>query len=349
MVEIKIAGRQIGEGHPPYIIAEMSANHGGDLNRALNIIDLAAQCGADAIKFQAYTPDTLTLDSSMPGFVIDADNPWKGRRLYELYESAATPYEWFPTLYERARKMGITPFTSPFGADSLDMLEQLGSPAYKIASFEVVDQELIAAVAQTGKPIILSTGLCTIPEIEEAVAVVREAGCQELALLKCNSAYPARTDEANLLAIQKLQEGFMVPVGYSDHTLGTTAAIVACALGACIIEKHFIDSRQPETADSAFSATPSELTQMISQCLESRTMRGKPIMGPTEHERGSLVFRRSLYVTEDVPSGGCFSRSNVRSIRPGNGLEPKHLQNVIGRRAARAVKAGEPLTWEMLA
>ena len=345
---VTIDGRQVGPSAPPYIVAELSANHGGDLQRALRIIELIAEAGADAVKFQAYTAESLTLDCGLPGFTIEGESLWKDRRLYELYAEAATPYDWFPELYARARRCGITPFTSPFGLDALEMLEALDTPAYKIASFEAVDHGLIAAFAATGKPLVISTGLCSLEEIAEAVATARAAGCEEIVLLKCNSAYPASFEEANLLAIPALAERFGLPVGYSDHTLGVGAPVAACALGACMIEKHVIDSREPPTADSQFSALPSELREIVTLCRAAQEARGEAAFGPTEREQQSLMFRRSLYAVADIAAGEAFTGENVRSIRPGHGLAPKHLPEVLGRQARRALKRGEPLTWEDL-
>lgn len=345
---VRIEDRTIGAGAPPYIVAELSANHGGVIERALRIVELAAEAGADAIKFQAYTAESLTLDCDTEGFTIESDGPWNNRSLFDLYREAATPYDWFPELYARARKCGITPFTSPFSTDVLDMLESLGSPAYKIASFEAVDHDLIASCAATGKPLIISTGLCRLDEIEEAVAVARDNGCKEIILLKCNSAYPARFEEANLLGIPALSEHFDLPVGYSDHSLGICAPIAACALGACMIEKHFIDAREPSTADSRFSAVPSELREIVAQCRNAYAARGRVSFGPTDQERPSLVFRRSLYATRDIAAGEAFTNDNVRSIRPGYGLKPKHLPEVLNKRARRALKRGEPLDWDVV-
>ncbi len=345
---LEICGRRIGHEDPPYIVAELSANHGGDLERAKRIIRMAAKLGADAIKFQAYHAGNMTLDCDMPGFTVEADNPWKGRRLFELYASAATPYEWFPELFGEARAAGIVPFATPFGSDAVEMLEALNAPAYKIASFEAVDLELIAACGRTGKPMIISTGLCSEDEIGEALEAARTAGATEIGILKCSSAYPAKLEDANLLAILRLRETFGVPVGYSDHTIGTTAAIAACALGACMIEKHVIDAREPPTADSDFSALPDELEELVRLCRNAYAIRGNGRLERSEREEQSLVFRRSLYASADIPEGQSLDCSNVRSVRPGFGLAPKHLEDIVGRRTNRAVKKGEPLDWELL-
>jgi pseudaminic acid synthase len=342
---IAIAGRTIGPQHPPYVIAEMSANHGGDFDRACRIVELAAQSGADAIKFQAYTADSLTLDSGAPGFVVTADNPWKGRRLHELYAQAATPYDWLPKLFDLARSRGITPFCSPFDHEAVRILEGLNAPAYKIASFEAVDPDLIAACAKTGKPLIISTGMCSEDEIEEALVAARAAGATELAILKCTSAYPSQPSEANLMTIPAMIDRFQIPVGFSDHTLGAAVPATAVALGAMLIEKHFIDSREPATADSTFSALPSEMRETVRNCRIAFEARGSVHYGPAERERESLVFRRSLFVVRDVAAGEPFTRDNIRSVRPATGLAPKHFSRVLGRHARAALKQGTPLSW----
>ena len=348
MSPIVIDNRSIGPNHLPYIIAELSANHGGDLQRARRIVQMAAECGADAIKFQAYTADSLTLDCDMPDFVIASDNPWKGRRLYDLYAEAATPYDWFPELFAYARKLGITPFASPFDTKAVAMLENLEAPAYKIASFEAVDVELIAACAATGKPVIVSTGLCSLEDIEDVVKTFRQAGGRELALLVCSSAYPSDPKELNLSVVADMAVRFGVPTGFSDHTLGAAVAIAACAMGACIVEKHVIDSRTPPTADSAFSALPEELADLVTGCRTAFLARGRVDYGLSEREKQSTVFRRSLYAVRDIDSGEAFTDSNVRSIRPGYGLLPKEKPNLKGRRANRRIMRGEPLSWELV-
>ena len=346
---LTIAGRRIGPDDPPYIIAELSANHGGDLERAKRIIRMARDRGADAIKFQAYTPENMTLDCDLPGFTVEADNPWKGRRLHELYASAATPYAWFPDLFATARQAGITPFCSPFGLDAVAMLEGLDAPAYKIASFEAVDVDLIAACARTGKPLIISTGLCTEDEAAGALEAARAGGAREVALLKCSSAYPSLTEETNLLAIPYMRERFGVPIGYSDHTLGTAVAIAAAALGACIVEKHVIDARTPPTADSEFSALPDDLDRLVRGCREAFLARGQAKLGPTARENQSRVFRRSLYAVRDIAAGATLGRDDIRAIRPGHGLLPKHLAELIGRKVRRHIRRGEPITWDVVA
>lgn len=345
---LQINGQNIGTEHLPYIIAELSANHGGKIDRAKKIIQMAKDCGADAIKLQAYTPDNITIDCDKPDFLIQSDTLWKGKRLYDLYESAKTPYSWFPELFEFADKVDITIFASPFGLDAVAMLEELNCPAYKIASFEAVDRELITACAATGKPLIISTGLCTLDEVRAAVATAKNAGCNELALLKCNSAYPAVDREANLLAIAELQKEFSIPIGYSDHTLGSAVPIAACALGASIVEKHVIDSRTPPTADSEFSALPETLREIVAGCKKAWEARGRPVLEPTLNERASMVFRRSLYVAAPVKKGEMFSRKNVRSVRPGHGLAPEFLQEICTKKAKVDIDAGTALSWDLV-
>ncbi len=343
-----IENRRIATDEPPFVVAELSANHGGEFDRAARIIDMAADAGADAVKFQAYTAESLTLDSDREEFTIRGDSPWAGQSLYALYQDAATPYEWFPDLFGLCRKRGIIPFASPFDRDAVQMLEGLDSPAYKIASFEAVDLDLITACAETGKPVIISVGLCTADDIEDAMSAARQTGNTDVVLLQCTSVYPAKPEEADLLTIPALLERFGVPVGYSDHTLGTVSSAAACALGASVIEKHVIDAREPPTADSAFSLTGPELKALVEACRTAWASRGSVRDGPTEQERSSLAFRRSLYVTTDVAEGATLTRDNVRSIRPGLGLPPKSLPAVIGRRASRALHAGEPLDWSMV-
>lgn len=346
--DFAIAGRAISGDTPPYIIAEMSANHGGSLARALRIIELAARVGADAIKFQAYTADSLTIDTDAPGFVIEGGKLWNGERLYSLYRRAATPYEWFPELFACARRHGITAFASPFDADAVAMLEGLGAPAYKIASFEAADLELIAACASTGKPLIISTGLCEREEIGEAVATAQRAGDGGVMLLRCVSAYPADPRDANLATILAMREAFGVPVGLSDHTIGTAAAVAACALGAVAIEKHFIDAPEPPTPDSAFSATPEGLGALVRDCRVAQLSRGAVSYGISQTERDSLVFRRSLYAVVDIAAAAPLTRENVRSIRPGYGLAPKHLPAILGRPARVEIRRGTPLRWDLI-
>ena len=347
MTGLAIAGRLVGPEHPPYIIAEMSANHGGDLARARRIIKLAAEAGADAIKFQAYTADSITLDSQNPGFVIEGESLWTGRRLHDLYAEASTPYAWFPELFALARAEGITPFATPFDVAAVAMLESLDAPAYKIASFEAVDLELIAACARTGKPLIISTGMCNDTDVGEAISAARSAGCTQLAILKCTSAYPATPAAANLMTIPAMMARFDACVGVSDHTLGTVVSVAACALGASLVEKHFIDAPEPKTADSAFSLGPDDLRRLVVECREAFESRGSVHYGPFGAEVRSLQFRRSLYAVRDIRSGETLDRTNVRSVRPGYGLAPKHLPQVLGRRAKKDIAFATPLAWDL--
>jgi pseudaminic acid synthase len=346
--KINVGGRHIGPGEPPFIIAELSANHGGSLDRALRIVDLAADAGVDAIKFQAYTPDDLTLDLDGPGFVIEGDNPWTGKRLFALYADAATPYDWFPKLYARARARNILPFTTPFGAGAIEMLERLDTPAYKIASFEAVDHELIKACAQTGKPILISTGMCDKTEIEESLQTLRDAGAREVAIFRCNSGYPARLQEANLASLTDMMQAFGLPTGFSDHTIGLAASVAACALGANMIEKHVIDSPEPATPDSTFSIVPDQLALLVSMCRDAAVARGEVSYGPSRKEKESLSFRRSLYVCQDIAAGEVLTTDNIRCVRPGFGLHPRHFPEVLGRMAVRPISAGEPLSLDAL-
>jgi N-acetylneuraminate synthase len=343
---LTIAGRRIGPDAPPYIIAELSANHGGDLARAKRIIRLAADKGADAVKFQAYTADSLTLDCERPDFVVAGDNPWTGRRLHALYQEAATPYEWFPELFAYAKACGIPAFASVFGKDSIALLESLGAPAYKIASFEAVDTELIAACAATGKPVIVSTGLCTLADIQTALDAARSGGSREIALLRCNSAYPADPAEANLATIADMIARFDVPIGYSDHTIETLPAAIAVGIGACIVEKHVIDTREPATADSTFSCLPDQLEALVKACRDAYAARGGIKYGPSKREAASIVFRRSLYAVAAIGEGETLTRENVRSIRPGNGLPPRCLPQILGKPARHAIARGEPIRWD---
>ncbi len=345
---IEINGRPIGPGRPVYIIAEMSANHNQDFEQAVNILRASKEAGADAVKLQTYTPDTLTIDSAKPYFQIGDGTLWKGRSLYSLYNEAYTPWDWQPKLKQIANELGMDLFSSPFDYTAVDFLEKIEIPAYKIASFELVDLPLIQRVAQTGKPLIISTGMATLAEIDEAVRAARAAGATEIALLKCSSAYPAPPEEMNLRTIPHLAEAFGVIAGLSDHTLGITVPIMAVALGACIIEKHFTLSRTIPGPDSAFSLEPHEFKEMVDAVRVAEKALGDVRYEVTERERASRAFRRSLFVVKDMKVGDVYSKENVRSIRPSNGLPPKYLGEVLGRRAARAIERGTPLSWDML-
>ncbi|PNQ95293.1 pseudaminic acid synthase (plasmid) [Azospirillum argentinense] len=343
--DVIINGRPIGPGHPPYLIAEMSGNHQGDLNRALALVDAAKEAGADAVKLQTYTADTLTIDHDGPGFLLEG-GLWKGRTLHDLYREAHTPWEWHGPLFERARAIGLTIFSSPFDDTAVDLLERLDAPAFKIASFEVNDLPLIRRAARSGKPLILSTGLATLGEIGEAVEAVGDA---PLVLLHCVSGYPTPPEDCNLRTIPHLAQAFGVAVGLSDHTHGVAVPVAATALGAVVIEKHFTLSRADGGVDSAFSLEPAEFKAMANSVRTAWAALGRVHYGVKPSEAGGRDYRRSLYVTADVAAGEALSADSVRSIRPGFGMEPKHLPAVLGRRAARALKRGEPLRWDMLA
>jgi pseudaminic acid synthase len=346
---IEIGGRRIGPDQPVYVIAEMSANHGQSFEHAVKIIKAAKDAGADAVKLQTYTPDTLTIRSDTPEFRIGGGTLWDGKTLYDLYATAYMPWEWQPKLKAIASDLGLDLFSTPFDASAVDFLEAMDVPAHKIASFEVVDLALIRKVAQTGKPVIMSTGMASLAEIDEAVRAFREAGGTQLALLKCTSAYPAPPDEMNLRTIPHLAEAFGTPVGLSDHTLGISVPIAAVALGACIIEKHFTLSRSEPGPDSAFSLEPHEFKAMVEAVRTVEQALGRVSYEVTAKEKASRVFRRSLFVVQDVKAGEKFTADNLRSIRPGNGLHPRHFNDFIGHPASRAISAGTPLAWLHLA
>lgn len=340
----RIGRREIGPGRPAYVIAEMSGNHNQDYSRAVEILRAAKEAGADAVKLQTYTADTLTIRSDKAHFRIRG-TLWNDRTLHDLYREASTPWEWQPRLKKEASRLGMDLFSSPFDATAVDFLEKMGVPAYKIASFEIVDHALIEKAARTGKPIIMSTGMATLEEIREAVGAARRAGARDLALLKCTSAYPAPAGDMNLRTIGDLARRLRVPVGLSDHTLGIEVPVAAVALGACIIEKHFTTSRALGGPDCAFSLEPAEFAAMVSAVRKIEQSLGRATYGPTPAEKKSLVFRRSLFVVKDVNKGERFSGENVRSIRPGYGLAPKHLRKILGRKAARSISRGTPLAW----
>ncbi len=342
-----INGRRIGPTHPPFIIAELSANHNGDINRAFAIMRAAKDAGADAIKLQTYSADTLTIDHDGPGFIIES-GLWKGRKLYDLYEEAGTPWEWHEPLFAYGKELGITVFSSPFDPSAVAFLEKFDVPAYKVASFELVDLALIKTIAATGKPIILSTGMASFEEIEEAIDTARSAGCTYLAVLHCISAYPAKPEESNLKTIADMAERLGIVIGLSDHTTGIATATAGVAMGANIIEKHFTLRRSDGGPDSAFSLEPEELSILCKTCKVAWASIGEVAYGPSETEKNSLVFRRSLYIVEDIPPGGKLTKDNVRSIRPGFGLPPRHLPDVLGQTAKQAIPRGTPLQWDLL-
>lgn len=342
-----IEGRIIDKDHPPYVIAELSANHNGSLDNALRCIEAFKSCGADAIKLQTYTPDTLTLDCQREDFVIHG-GLWDGQTLYQLYEKAYLPWEWHQPLFEHAKQLGITIFSTPFDETAVDLLEELNTPAYKIASFEAIDIPLIQYVAQTRKPMIISTGMASWEEIDEAVAAARDSGCRDLALLHCVSSYPAPIEQSNLLTIRELEKRFGVMAGISDHTLGTTVAIASIALGARIIEKHVTLDRSHDGPDSSFSLEPDEFRQLCIQTRDAWKALGAVKKGKVAAEDSSVKFRRSIYVTEDTKAGEILTRKNIRCIRPGFGLAPKHYESVLGRTLKIDAKKGTALSWDMM-
>ena len=347
--QILHAGTEKASDPSPFIIAEMSGNHNASLDKALAIVDAAASAGADALKLQTYTPDTMTLDIAEGEFVIaNPSSLWAGRDLYNLYKEAHTPWEWHKPIFDRARSHGMLAFSSAFDATSVDFLETLDVPCYKVASFECVDIPLIKKVASTGKPLIISTGMATIAEIDDAVTAARGAGCKHLVLLKCTSSYPASPENSNLRTIPHLADLFGCEAGLSDHTLGIGAAVAATALGAGVIEKHFIMSRAEGGVDSAFSLEPHEFKGLVDEVRTAQAALGSIFYGATESEQKGRTRRRSLYVTKDIAAGGMITADNIRSIRPGLGLAPKFHDTLIGRRVGTAVKKGTPVSWDLL-
>lgn len=346
---IRVGNRQIGPGHRPFIIAEMSGNHNGDLSRALAIVKVAAENGADAIKLQTYTAETMTLDIATGDFFIDDPNSlWVGRNLYSLYEEAHTPWEWHREIFDYAKSLGLLAFSTPFDATAVDFLEELEVPMYKIASFENTDLPLIRRVAQTGKPVIISVGLASIGEIHEAVAAARDAGAKDLVLLKTTSSYPATAENANIATLDHLRKAFNCEVGISDHTLGVGVALASVAFGATVIEKHLTLDRADGGVDSEFSMNPLELKIIVEEAPRVQASIGVVSYGPTSSEVNSLKFRRSLYFSRSLAAGESLNTSNVRAVRPGFGLPTKHLDNVLGMRVSRDVEAGDPVSWDVL-
>jgi len=346
---MKISNAGIGLTSAPFVIAEMSGNHNQSLERAISIVEAAAKTGAHALKLQTYTADTITLNVNEGGFFIsDNKSLWKGRSLYELYKQAYTPWEWHAPIIKRATELGMICFSSPFDETAVDFLEDLDVPAYKIASFENNHLPLIRKVASTGKPLIISMGMATIGEIDEAVTTAREAGCSDLVILKCTSTYPATPTNSNVLTIPHMRELFGCEVGLSDHTMGIGVAVAAVAHGATVIEKHFTLSRTDGGVDSAFSLEPDELEFLVVESERAWQSLGQVSYGASELEKKSLVFRRSLYVAEDIKYGCEFTSENLRVVRPGNGLHPRYYEQFIGRRVTRDVKKGEPVIWDMI-
>lgn len=349
-MSILIGPHRVGREHPPFIIAEMSGNHDGDLERALQIVDMAADAGAHALKLQTYTADTMTLDVDREEFRIsDPKSLWYGRTLHDLYEEAHTPWDWHGPIFGRAAERGIVCFSTPFDATAVDFLEGLDVPCYKIASFENIDLPLIRRVAATGKPMIISTGIATIDEIDEAVEAARAAGCQDLILLKCTSAYPASPDDIHLNSMAVMRDRWRCEIGLSDHTLGLGTSIAAVALGATVIEKHVTMRRADGGVDSAFSLEPDELRALVVESDRARRSIGGVQLGPSDREQGALLRRRSLYFSADVAAGEVITPDNLKSIRPGLGLAPKHYDELLGMVATTAIERGTPTSWDLVA
>jgi pseudaminic acid synthase len=348
--QISIAGRNLGFGHAPYLIAEMSGNHNQSLERALELVDAAARSGADAIKLQTYTAETMTLNVRKPGFVIDdPQSLWHGRQLYDLYHEAHTPWSWHAPIMARAARHGLQCFSSPFDETAVDFLETLSVPAYKIASFEMTDLPLIRKVAATGKPMIISTGMASVGEIDETVRTAREGGCTQIVLLKCTSTYPATPENTNIITIPHLRQTFGCEVGLSDHTMGCGVSVAAVALGAVLIEKHFTLRRSDGGVDSAFSMEPEEFAQLRVETERAWQAVGEVVYGGTVAEKNSRTFRRSLYIAQDMKVGDVLTAENLRAVRPGFGLPPKFLPALLGKRVARDVERGTSCNWDLLA
>jgi len=347
-MNVVIDGRRIGPGERPYIVAEMSGNHNGDLARALALIDAAKDAGADAVKIQTYTADTITIDHDGPGFRLEG-GLWAGRTLHELYEEAHTPWDWHKAMFDHARAIGITLFSSPFDPSAVDFLESLGAPAYKIASFELVDLPLIRYAARKGKPMIVSTGMANLAEIDEAVRAIQQEGNDQIVLLHCTSGYPTPIEESDIATLPHLAKTFGVPAGLSDHSEGATVPLIAVALGAVLIEKHFTLNRADGGVDSAFSLNKEELADLVRQCRLGFQALGTANYDSKPSEGGGRDFRRSLYVTTDITEGAALTAENIRSIRPGGGLHPRFLPDVLGKTARRSLNKGEPLDWTMIA
>ncbi|WP_107923557.1 pseudaminic acid synthase [Lysinibacillus parviboronicapiens] len=346
---IQIGDKKIGRTEKPFIIAEMSGNHNQSLERALKIVDLAAEAGADAVKLQTYTPDTMTLDIHTGEFFIESDiNLWKGQSLYNLYKEAYTPWEWHEAIFNRCKELGMVAFSSPFDETAVDFLETLNVPAYKIASFENVDIPLIKKVAATGKPIIISTGMASIAELDEAVRAVKSQGNEQIVLLKCTSTYPATPENSNISTIRHMKELFGTEIGLSDHTMGIGVSIAAVTLGAVVIEKHFTTSRADGGVDSTFSLEPHELKMLVEETERAWRSLGTISYGPTNVEKPSLEYRRSLYIGEELKAGDVLTKENVRVVRPGYGLAPKYFELVVGKKVKIDVLKGTPLTFDIL-
>lgn len=349
MNEINIAGREVGRTVAPFIIAEMSGNHNQSLERALEIVEAAANSGAHALKIQTYTPDTMTLDIDEREFHIsDPNSLWAGTSLYKLYGEAYTPWEWHKPIFDRATELGMIAFSTPFDNTAVDFLETLNTPCYKIASFENTDLPLIGKVAATGKPIIISTGMATVAELDETVRTAREAGCKDLILLKCTSTYPASPENTNILTISHMRELFGCEVGLSDHTMGIGVSVASVALGATVIEKHFTLNRADGGVDSTFSMEPYEMAQLVTETERAWLALGQVNYGATEAEKKSIQFRRSLYIIKTMKTGDVLTRENLRAIRPGLGLPVIELEKVLGLKVTKDIKAGTALSWDFL-
>lgn len=345
---MNIGNREIGIGSAPFVIAEMSGNHNQSLERALEIVEAVAKSGAHALKIQTYTPDTMTLDLDEREFHIgDPGSLWSGNSLYKLYGEAYTPWEWHEPIFDKAKKLGLIAFSTPFDDSAVELLEKLQVPCYKIASFENTDLPLIRRVAATGKPLIISTGMANLSELDETVRAAREAGCNDLVLLKCTSTYPASPSDTNILTIPHLRELFGCEVGLSDHTMGIGVAVASVALGATVIEKHFTISRAEGGVDSTFSMEPNEMSQLVVESKRVWQSLGTVRYGATEAEKKSLVFRRSLYIAEDIPAGGILTTKNVRAIRPGLGIPTKYLDVILGRKVNKSIKRGTAVDWSI--
>ncbi len=342
------SGRRVGAGQPAYLIAELSGNHNGRLERALELVRAAKASGADAVKLQTYTADTLTIDCDQPYFRITGDNAWKGRTLYDLYQEASTPWDWHEALFAEARALGLDVFSTPFDETAVDFLERLDVPIHKIASFELTDHELVRRIAATMKPVIMSTGMASVDEIREAVDVIAATGNRTLILLKCTSAYPSPLDEMNVGAIPALRDLFGVPAGLSDHCLTERAAVTAIALGACVIEKHLTLARADGGPDASFSLEPAEFRRMVDVVRETEQVLGSGVLGAGGTEAANVVFRRSIFAVKDIPAGAPLTRDNIRVIRPGHGLAPKHLVTVLGQTARSAITRGTPITMDLI-
>lgn len=346
---IAISHRKIGVDHPPFLIAEMSGNHNQSLERAFQIVEAAANCGCHALKLQTYTADTMTIDANGGLFSIDnPDSLWNGYTLYQLYQQAYTPWEWHESIFQRCRELGLIAFSTPFDETAVDFLEELDVPAYKIASFENAHLPLIRKIASTGKPLLISTGMATLAELDEIVRTVRDSGCKDIILLKCTSTYPASPKDSNLRTIPHLRQLFDTEVGVSDHTPGVGVSLASVALGASVIEKHFTLSRSDGGVDAAFSMEPEEMKSLVQESLRAWQSLGRIVYGPTEQEWSSLIFRRSIYVIADVKKGDAFTPENLRIIRPGDGLPPKFYDVLIGKQASCDVPRATPMSWEFI-